>query len=303
MKMAAQRSPKIARLQQLSGMSYRETIATVELLWLFTMEQTPQGDLGKWTDADIETACDWNDEPGFLVACLIEAVLLDPCTAHRLVVHDWADHAPEFLQKREGRAQKRGEVYFVRPCPPSGDQRPPASDVVGQRPNREGKGRVGKPRVAKPSQGGSGGKAAGAAPASRSRVRAESPSKGATLFPADGLTTDQKKALAARPVLAGFTPAQFGHAVNQVAEWGRSNGKKKIDWVATVASAMLDGWGLKGFVNGPGAPDPPRRGGGNSRGRESTYSPPVTSPGWEEDGEIQRAFAEQDAEQPKEPTT
>lgn len=36
------------------------------------------------------------------------------------------------------------------------------------------------------------------------------------------------------------------------------------------------------------------------RGHQSNYSVPVTSPGWEEGGEIQQALKALDAEKPKE---
>ena len=57
MKMGTTRSPKFRRLSRMTGMSVRETVGTLELLWLFTMEQAPAGDIGKWPDDEIEEAC------------------------------------------------------------------------------------------------------------------------------------------------------------------------------------------------------------------------------------------------------
>lgn len=127
-------------------MSVRETAGTLELLWCFTMEHAPSGDIGKWPDQDIEEACDWHGEPGALVKALVSCGWLDACDEHRLLVHDWADHIPEFLRLRI----KRGGLVLARLSGRClvGDQTP-----SGQRPtavDREGKGREVKGRVVTP---------------------------------------------------------------------------------------------------------------------------------------------------------
>ncbi len=97
MLLAAHGNPKLQRLQTGTKMSRRETVGTLELLWCFTTQQAPRGDIGKWSDNDIEAACDWKGKPGALISALCDAVWLDRCAVHRLLVHDWAEHAMDFI--------------------------------------------------------------------------------------------------------------------------------------------------------------------------------------------------------------
>ena len=116
MKMAVPRSPKFRRLERLTGCKKVELIGTLELLWLFTMEHAPAGDVGKWPDADIEFECGWDGEPGALIAALIDAGWLDRCLDHGLIVHDWSDHLPEFLRLRVHRGSL--VIAILNPPPP-----------------------------------------------------------------------------------------------------------------------------------------------------------------------------------------
>ena len=100
MKMAATRSPKFRRLMRVTGMNRATAAGTLELLWLFAMEQAPAGDVGRWSDDDLEAELDWQGQAGELITALLQCGWLDESANHRLVIHDWADHLPEFLQKR-----------------------------------------------------------------------------------------------------------------------------------------------------------------------------------------------------------
>lgn len=140
MKLATTRSPKFRRLMNLTGLSRIEAAGTLELLWLWTMEQAPSGDVGRWEDMDIEAELDWAGEPGALVQALVTAGWLDRCPTHRLLIHDWSDHLPDFLQKRVVRGSLKVASLDV-----SGRR----EDKSGNVPVREGKGRVGKPREEK----------------------------------------------------------------------------------------------------------------------------------------------------------
>lgn len=126
MKMGAHRSPKVAQLERALGCGRSRTVGTLELFWLFTMEQAPAGDVGKWSDDDIEAACDWDGDPGALIAALVESRWVDECERFRLVVHDWPEHAPEFLKKRA----KRNHLEFAVPvwtAADAGHQRRPTA--------------------------------------------------------------------------------------------------------------------------------------------------------------------------------
>lgn len=149
MKLGTTRSPKFRRLSRVAGLSTRETVGTLELLWLFTMEQAPAGDIGKWPDEEIEEVCDWNGKRGVLIAALVESAWLDRCGKHRLIVHDWADHVPEFIRLRI----KRGSMQLAEIQPagerPDGDQSPTSRQRVAV--DREGKGREANQREVRES--------------------------------------------------------------------------------------------------------------------------------------------------------
>ena len=154
MKMPAQRSPKFRDLKRLTGRRKVELVGTLELLWLFTMEHAPSGDIGKWPDADIELECDWDGEPGFLITALVESGWLDRCLTHRLLVHDWSDHLPEFLRLKVS----RGGLEIVKLNPPLPTSIVPAGENVRRQYDdsttlveREGKGSQGKRSMKDPA--------------------------------------------------------------------------------------------------------------------------------------------------------
>jgi hypothetical protein len=73
-------------------------IGHLELLWAFVSQKAPQGNVGKWPDGAIARACDWMGDPAKFVGALRDCGLLDADSKHRLVVHDWAEHAPRWVQ-------------------------------------------------------------------------------------------------------------------------------------------------------------------------------------------------------------
>ena len=77
-----------------------ETIAVgiLERLWHATIVNAPSGDIGK---VDDETLCElvgWHSEPSILIEALIVTGWLDECENHRLIIHDWSEHAPSFIK-------------------------------------------------------------------------------------------------------------------------------------------------------------------------------------------------------------
>ncbi len=75
-------------------------IGTLELLWHFTAEFAPQGDIGKYSDARIESGVDWSGRRGILVPGLITSGWCDTSDLYRVVVHDWHDHADDATRKK-----------------------------------------------------------------------------------------------------------------------------------------------------------------------------------------------------------
>lgn len=231
MKLTAPRSPKFRRLMQATGLSRVEAVGTLELLWLFTMEQAPSGDVGRWGDMDLEAELEWRGEPGELIQALVDAGWIDRCGTHRLVIHDWADHLPEFLQKRVDRQTLT--IAVATPCPDTVCHRPPSSANGGI---REGKGREGKPSEGKGSE---------------AKKETEPPAPRSSVCP-DALSDHESGLALEWAGRKGFTPDQLAYGWERVLHWARSKRLKRADWLATLQNAMTDGWALKGYGQAPG---------------------------------------------------
>jgi hypothetical protein len=90
-------SLKFKRLCRRLGVSPVVAVGTLELLWIATAKNTPRGDIGRFTDEDIAIAVYWDGEPAVLITALVETGWLDQHQEHRLVVHDWHEHAPRYI--------------------------------------------------------------------------------------------------------------------------------------------------------------------------------------------------------------
>ncbi len=108
MKRGTPRHPKIFDLMQAMELPQRAravVIGHLELLWHFTAEFAPQGDIGKYSDDRIEGAMDWHGKRGKLIEALTTSKWCDKSDRHRLIVHDWHDHADDAVKKRLARSE------------------------------------------------------------------------------------------------------------------------------------------------------------------------------------------------------
>jgi len=86
-------------------LTWWETIGLLEGLWQVTMASAPLGDVGKFSNEEICGVMEWTRcSPDELIQALVECHWLDVSEEYRLVIHDWADHAPQFMKKRVKRA-------------------------------------------------------------------------------------------------------------------------------------------------------------------------------------------------------
>lgn len=84
--------PKFQRLKVLLKLNRACALGYLEAAWQFTGRFTPQGNIGKYQDAEIEAWVEWDGEEGALIAALIKCGWLEEHPEHRLIVHDWCDH-------------------------------------------------------------------------------------------------------------------------------------------------------------------------------------------------------------------
>lgn len=93
-------SPKIHSLSAKLKIPFSQAVGVCGLLWNFTSDHAPRGDVGKYDDGAIAAACYWTQDAQELVSALVECKLLDRDNEYRLLVHDWSEHSPSYVKKK-----------------------------------------------------------------------------------------------------------------------------------------------------------------------------------------------------------
>lgn len=91
--------PKFTELQEALEQPKGAVLGWLECLWHFTAKFTPQGNVGKYSDKQIERWLEWDGETGELIRCLVKCGWVDESDQHRLIVHDWHDHCDDSVKK------------------------------------------------------------------------------------------------------------------------------------------------------------------------------------------------------------
>lgn len=91
-------SPKIRTLAVRLGIPFPHACGLCGMLWNFTADHAPAGDVGKHTDHQIAMALEWPGDAESLVAHLVAVRLLDVDPKHRLLIHDWQEHCPQYVR-------------------------------------------------------------------------------------------------------------------------------------------------------------------------------------------------------------
>lgn len=100
MKRGAFDHPKMHRLGRLLGLSRGQAVMRIVLLLDWMERYAPQGDLGRFDDADIAAAAEWpteGDEPKRFVDALVACRWVDASDEHRLIFHDWSEHCDRYV--------------------------------------------------------------------------------------------------------------------------------------------------------------------------------------------------------------
>lgn len=91
---------KTIRLATLLHCDRCEALGIVEALCNhFAPRSCPQGNVGRCTDDEIASGCYSSRDGAQLVQALVDSGWLDASEQHRLVIHDWPDHADEAVRK------------------------------------------------------------------------------------------------------------------------------------------------------------------------------------------------------------
>jgi len=102
-------------LAKLLRVPLAHAVGMMEMLFHWTARYAPRGDIGRWPDATIAQAMRWAGAPHALVDRMATAGWVDRHRTHRLVLHDWKDHADEAVRKQ---LKRQGQSFVEpEPCP------------------------------------------------------------------------------------------------------------------------------------------------------------------------------------------
>jgi hypothetical protein len=99
--------PKFATFQAMLKLSKATAAGYLELMWHFAARFALGGNVGKFSDTEIEASLGWDGETGALIAALVASRWLDRSDVHRLVVHDWSHWAEEYVHTQLARKRER----------------------------------------------------------------------------------------------------------------------------------------------------------------------------------------------------
>lgn len=99
MKRAAFQHTKVRRLMRVLNLPLFSAVGILECLWNLTSREAPQGNIGKLSDDDIADAVGWEKKPSDLIESLVLCGWIERSSCHRLIIHDWQDHADDTTKK------------------------------------------------------------------------------------------------------------------------------------------------------------------------------------------------------------
>ena len=104
MKRDALKHPKMLDLAARLGITHAQAIGHVTMLIDWVIDYATQGDIGKWPNGSIARGAGWDTSqdtsPDEFVTALVASGWLDEHETHRIIVHDWPDHAERFVRSK-----------------------------------------------------------------------------------------------------------------------------------------------------------------------------------------------------------
>ena len=101
---------KVKKLKRLLKIKTPQAVGHLAMLWLWAVDNAPDGDLSALDPEDIAEACEWPKDAEQFVQALTEAGFIDPDAK----LHDWSDYAGMLLDRRENQREqnrKRQQRY------------------------------------------------------------------------------------------------------------------------------------------------------------------------------------------------
>ncbi len=103
----------------------------MELLWHYAGDYAAQGDIGKVSDGRIASGVHWRGDPHILIGAMVDSRLIDECGEYRLVIHDWPDHAQDWVRKKLRRSNLDWLPIYGKSLYASDDTSSHSRDKVG----------------------------------------------------------------------------------------------------------------------------------------------------------------------------
>lgn len=97
--------PKVIRLASILQCPIATALGYIVSLWLWAVSYARDGNLTKFSDAEIGHGANFDGDPKILVTALVEASLLDR-TDLKLTLHDWKNYSLKFLNNEKRRVAK-----------------------------------------------------------------------------------------------------------------------------------------------------------------------------------------------------
>ena len=95
---------KIKKLKRALKIKEPQAIGHMTMLWLWCIDNAPDGDLDALEPEDIAEAVEWTGDPQKFLDALIDAGFVDQ--GESLLVHDWAEYTGASLEKRNERKEQ-----------------------------------------------------------------------------------------------------------------------------------------------------------------------------------------------------
>ena len=98
---------KTKKLKMLLKLPLWQVVGILESLWQFTGDCADDGGVGRYSNEDIAAWLEWDRDPDELIDALVHCKWLDPHPVHRLVVHDWEEERPYYVEERIRKREER----------------------------------------------------------------------------------------------------------------------------------------------------------------------------------------------------
>ncbi len=116
------RHPKVVRLARTLKITKAQAIGHLHLLWWWTLDFSPTGELSAFTSCELGSAAEWTSDADHFRKALEDSGWIDPDGR----IHDWHDYAGKLVEQRARDSQRKRELRRM-----SAGQRPDGGKTAG----------------------------------------------------------------------------------------------------------------------------------------------------------------------------